>query len=168
MYVSLVDAHEWAYVVCTSSFHTYFLLIELTPLHVITCSMLQDVMQNEEVSRLVLQATGRSFLSAAKELCAEAMIQGSTDNVTALVIDLRYASCLHLHLRLLQLDFLSVMTKLSLHLLLNQSIYLPIQESFIIYPILFICPDIYTLKVHVVIMTERHYLPNHIKNYTLQ
>ena len=46
-------------------------------------------MQNEEVSRLVLQATGRSFLSAAKELCAEAMIQGSTDNVTALVIDLR-------------------------------------------------------------------------------
>lgn len=51
-------------------------------------------MQNEEVSRLVLQATGRSFLSAAKELCAEAMIQGSTDNVTALVIDLRY-SALH-------------------------------------------------------------------------
>ena len=51
--------------------------------------ILQDVMQNEEVSRLVLQATGRSFLSAAKELCAEAMIQGSTDNVTALVIDLR-------------------------------------------------------------------------------
>jgi hypothetical protein len=102
--------------------------------------MLQDVMQNEEVSRLVLQATGRSFLSAAKELCAEAMIQGSTDNVTALVIDLRYAACLHL--RLLQLDFLSVVIKLSLHLVLNQPIHLLIQESFVIHLILFICPEI--------------------------
>jgi hypothetical protein len=99
-------------------------------------------MQNEEVSRLVLQATGRSFLSAAKELCAEAMIQGSTDNVTALVIDLRYAACLYLHLRLLQLDFLSVVTKLSFHLLLNLSIYFPIQVSIIIHLILFICSNI--------------------------
>lgn len=61
----------------------------------VNSSLLQDVMQNEEVSRLVLQATGRSFLSAAKELCAEAMIQGSTDNVTALVIDLRWAPSIH-------------------------------------------------------------------------
>lgn len=142
MCVSLVDAHECVCVASTSSFHSYFLLIELTPLHVITYSILQDVMQNEEVSRLVLQATGRSFLSAAKELCAEAMIQGSTDNVTALVIDLRYAACLHLRLRLLQLDFLSVVIKLSLHLLLNLSIYLTIQEPLIVHLILLICPDI--------------------------
>jgi serine/threonine protein phosphatase PrpC len=48
-------------------------------------------MHNEDVARLVLQAAGRCFLTSARELCAEAMILGSTDNVTALVIDLRYS-----------------------------------------------------------------------------
>jgi serine/threonine protein phosphatase PrpC len=48
-------------------------------------------MHNQDVSRLVLDAAGRSFLTSARELCAEAMILGSTDNVTALVVDLRYA-----------------------------------------------------------------------------
>lgn len=51
--------------------------------------IIQDVMHNEDVARLVLQAAGRCFLTSARELCAEAMILGSTDNVTALVIDLR-------------------------------------------------------------------------------
>lgn len=49
-------------------------------------------MHNEDVARLVLQAAGRCFLTSARELCAEAMILGSTDNVTALVIDLRYCT----------------------------------------------------------------------------
>lgn len=89
-------------------------------------------MQNEEVSRLVLQATGRSFLSAAKELCAEAMIQGSTDNVTALVIDLRYACCLHLPSYSLSLFWWRYI-RLSLYLLINFFLYLSIQESFIIH-----------------------------------
>jgi protein phosphatase 1L len=48
---------------------------------------LWDVMRNEEVARLCL--TSKNFLTVAKELCSEAMIMGSTDNVTALVIDLR-------------------------------------------------------------------------------
>ena len=59
------------------------------------CSIVfsQDVMHNQDVSRLVLDAAGRSFLTTARELCAEAMILGSTDNVTALVVDLRYRCC---------------------------------------------------------------------------
>ena len=48
---------------------------------------LWDVMRNEDVARLCL--TSKNFLTVAKELCSEAMIMGSTDNVTALVIDLR-------------------------------------------------------------------------------
>ena len=56
-------------------------------------------MHNEDVARLVLQAAGRCFLTSARELCAEAMILGSTDNVTALVIDLRYTNAsLHSHM----------------------------------------------------------------------
>jgi len=33
--------------------------------------------------------SSKSFLTVAKELCSEALIMGSTDNVTALVVDLR-------------------------------------------------------------------------------
>jgi len=50
---------------------------------------LWDVLRNEEVSRLVLEATRRGFLSSSRELCTEALRIGSTDNVTVLVIDLR-------------------------------------------------------------------------------
>jgi protein phosphatase 1L len=46
-----------------------------------------DVMRNEEVAQLVLAS--KDFLSIARELCHEAIIMGSTDNVTALVIDLK-------------------------------------------------------------------------------
>lgn len=48
---------------------------------------LWDVMRNEDVARQVLSS--KSFLTVAKELCSEALIMGSTDNVTALVVDLR-------------------------------------------------------------------------------
>lgn len=49
-----------------------------------------DVMQNEEVGRFVQSSITKSgFETAARVLCDEAIALGSTDNVTALVIDLR-------------------------------------------------------------------------------
>ena len=48
-----------------------------------------DVLRNDEVARFINSATQLNFISAAKELCSEALMLGSTDNVTALVIDLR-------------------------------------------------------------------------------
>lgn len=47
-----------------------------------------DVIENEDVAKIVLR-NGRDFLNVAKRLCTEAIIMGSTDNVTALVIDLK-------------------------------------------------------------------------------
>lgn len=49
---------------------------------------LWDVMENEEVARLVL-SNSQDFLTLGKKLCSEAIVLGSTDNVTALVIDLK-------------------------------------------------------------------------------
>lgn len=46
-------------------------------------------MENNDVSRLAIEATKRNFLASAKELCSEALIMGSTDNVTVMIIDLR-------------------------------------------------------------------------------
>ena len=46
-------------------------------------------MQNDDVSRLALSVTKKNFLSSAKEICSEALIMGSTDNVTVMIIDLR-------------------------------------------------------------------------------
>lgn len=47
-----------------------------------------DVIENEDVAKIVLR-NARDFLNVSKRLCTEALIMGSTDNVTALVIDLK-------------------------------------------------------------------------------
>lgn len=47
-----------------------------------------DVIENDDVAKIVLR-NSRDFLNVAKRLCTEAIIMGSTDNVTALVIDLK-------------------------------------------------------------------------------
>lgn len=49
---------------------------------------LWDVMENSEVAKLVLKWKN-DFINIGKKLCNEAIIMGSTDNVTALVIDLK-------------------------------------------------------------------------------
>ena len=51
---------------------------------------LWDVMKNEEVARFV--ANCPDFSSVAKELCYEAKMLGSTDNVTCLVVNLHSSS----------------------------------------------------------------------------
>ena len=51
-----------------------------------------DVMRNEEVARFIGGKKGE-FLNLAKDLCSEALLLGSQDNVTALVIDLRFVLC---------------------------------------------------------------------------
>ncbi|KAJ1431864.1 phosphatase 2C-like domain-containing protein [Ochromonadaceae sp. CCMP2298] len=47
-----------------------------------------DTMTNEDVAKIVLR-NGKDFLNVSKRVCTEAIIMGSTDNVTALVIDLK-------------------------------------------------------------------------------
>ncbi len=47
-----------------------------------------DVIENEDVGKIVLR-NARDFLNVAKRLCTEAILMGSSDNVTALVIDLK-------------------------------------------------------------------------------
>eukprot|EP00428_Durinskia_dybowskii_P079457 CAMPEP_0170449776 /NCGR_PEP_ID=MMETSP0117_2-20130122/51426_1 /TAXON_ID=400756 /ORGANISM="Durinskia baltica, Strain CSIRO CS-38" /LENGTH=286 /DNA_ID=CAMNT_0010711043 /DNA_START=251 /DNA_END=1111 /DNA_ORIENTATION=+ len=47
-----------------------------------------DVIENEDVGKIVLR-NARDFLNVAKRLCTEAIIMGTQDNVTALVIDLK-------------------------------------------------------------------------------
>jgi serine/threonine protein phosphatase PrpC len=46
-------------------------------------------MDNEYVAKLVLNHPKTSFLQIAKTLCSEAIILGSADNVTAMVIDIK-------------------------------------------------------------------------------
>ena len=50
-----------------------------------------DVLRNEDVAKFIVAAAAKDFIRCAEQLCSEALIMGSTDNVTALVIDLRYA-----------------------------------------------------------------------------
>lgn len=50
---------------------------------------LWDVLENEDVAKLVLSSSRENFVDVAKKLCIEAAIMGSNDNVTALVIDLK-------------------------------------------------------------------------------
>eukprot|EP01039_Chlorochromonas_danica_P002129 gene2129-2323_t len=50
---------------------------------------LWDVLENEDVAKLVLSSSRENFVDVAKKLCMEAAIMGSNDNVTALVIDLK-------------------------------------------------------------------------------
>ncbi len=47
-----------------------------------------DVLRNDEVAKLVLKHA-KNFADVSKELCSEAILMGSADNVTALVIDLK-------------------------------------------------------------------------------
>lgn len=51
-----------------------------------------DVLPNEHVAQIVSQYAKIDFVSAARRLCEEALFLGSTDNVTALIVDLRSAS----------------------------------------------------------------------------
>lgn len=51
-----------------------------------------DVLPNEHVAQIVSQNAKIDFVSAARRLCEEALFLGSTDNVTALIVDLRSAS----------------------------------------------------------------------------
>ena len=46
-------------------------------------------MQNDDVSRLAMSATKKNFLASAKEICSEALLMGSTDNITVMIVDLR-------------------------------------------------------------------------------
>lgn len=49
-----------------------------------------DVMSNDEVAKLVMNSSPfRDFINIGKKLCTEAIILGSTDNVTALIVDLK-------------------------------------------------------------------------------
>ena len=85
---------------CNWSFHStfvpvlvhdcvcFFLFLNGNVLFV-SLSGLWDVLRNDEVGKMVSSAANRDFLNCAKYLCSEAMIAGSTDNITALVIDLR-------------------------------------------------------------------------------
>lgn len=49
---------------------------------------LWDVLRNDEVAKLVLKHS-KNFVNIGKLLCSEAIMMGSADNVTALVIDLK-------------------------------------------------------------------------------
>jgi serine/threonine protein phosphatase PrpC len=55
---------------------------------VIATDGLWDVMENEDVAKVVLNCR-KDFLNVSKTLCTEALIMGSADNVTVLVIDLK-------------------------------------------------------------------------------
>ena len=46
-----------------------------------------DVLSNEQVAKLLYKC--QDFTNSARDLCSEALLSGSTDNVTALVIDLK-------------------------------------------------------------------------------
>ena len=50
---------------------------------------LWDVLKNEEVGKLVYNAANKDFINCSKFLCSEALIAGSTDNITVVVVDLR-------------------------------------------------------------------------------
>lgn len=47
-----------------------------------------DVLSNEQVAKFVYKK-GQEFANVGKELCKEALLSGSQDNITALVIDLK-------------------------------------------------------------------------------
>ena len=50
---------------------------------------LWDVLRNDEVGKFVMGYKDKKFSNVARDLCFEAIILGSTDNVTVQVIDLR-------------------------------------------------------------------------------
>jgi serine/threonine protein phosphatase PrpC len=50
------------------------------------------VLKNEDVAKFVLNYRDKKFSNVARDLCFEALILGSSDNVTVQVIDLRKAS----------------------------------------------------------------------------
>jgi serine/threonine protein phosphatase PrpC len=46
-------------------------------------------MKNEDVARFVMNYKDKKFANVARDLCFEAIILGSSDNITAQVVDLR-------------------------------------------------------------------------------
>ena len=50
---------------------------------------LWDVLRNEDVARFVLGYKDKKFTNVARDLCFEAIILGSTDNITVQVVDIR-------------------------------------------------------------------------------
>jgi serine/threonine protein phosphatase PrpC len=55
-----------------------------------------DVMENKDVARFLhtsarASANAAEFVALAQSLCCEAIILGSQDNITAMVVDLRYS-----------------------------------------------------------------------------
>lgn len=56
---------------------------------VIATDGIWDVLENEEVAKLVLSHNPKDFLSISKKICMQALQLGSADNVTALVVDIK-------------------------------------------------------------------------------
>ena len=52
-------------------------------------------MYGTDVGKLVYSSANRDFIGAARHLCSEALIMGSTDNITVVIIDLRFV-CIYL------------------------------------------------------------------------
>ena len=50
---------------------------------------LWDVLRNEDVARFVMTYKDKKFTNVARDLCFEAIILGSSDNITVQVVDLR-------------------------------------------------------------------------------
>ena len=73
--------------------HAHIQYIHITSIHtiqVLASDGIWDVMQNEDVAKLVMSSSPfKDFLNIGKKLCTEAIILGSTDNVTALIVDLK-------------------------------------------------------------------------------
>lgn len=48
-----------------------------------------DVLTNDQVAKIVGRCSSADFVNVAKDLCSEALLSGSSDNVTAVVVDLK-------------------------------------------------------------------------------
>ncbi len=76
------------YVTCEPDIETR-LLTEDDDYLVLASDGVWDVLSNEDVAKIVRAGVTRGFLHVAKQLCGEAILSGSSDNVTALVVDLK-------------------------------------------------------------------------------
>ena len=84
------DVNLQPYVTCEPEITERELLDDEDCYLVLASDGIWDVLSNHEVSIVVEQAVNsKPFVDVAKELCAQAIMLGSTDNVTALIIDLR-------------------------------------------------------------------------------
>ena len=84
------DVNLQPYVTCEPEIMERELLDDEDCYLVLASDGIWDVLSNNEVSIVVKQAVkSKPFVDVAKELCAQAIMLGSTDNVTASIIDLR-------------------------------------------------------------------------------